>query len=346
MRVICYTKGIRNETRNFIYVTRKEKTIMSDNTQVNTGKGAESPKNTQITRSIRANTEDFEQLKAVAEKLGMSQGAAFSQLLASWELHHASDTMQEQAGAVKAVQNLLAQVQQLFVGQFAAMSSLEAEAKKASGVEVERLRRELEDSRKREEAARRDRDDAVMAEQQARNEAKAADDALAKVQAVTKEQLDQAKAAQGEAEKKAADATAALDALKGAADDARAERDAAKKAAEEAKKEADNLRDRAAACDMAERERDAAQAEVANLKADLKDEKAERRQAAADLTDLMKAVEGRIDKAVAEAVKTKELELRAEFNKSFNEKVKAIRKEAKEQAEQKIKEIEAQYKSE
>ena len=38
----------------------------------------------QMTRSIRASKADFDALKDVAERLGMSQGAAFSQLLASW----------------------------------------------------------------------------------------------------------------------------------------------------------------------------------------------------------------------------------------------------------------------
>lgn len=320
--------------------------MADNNTQGNTINGAENPKNTQITRSIRANTKDFEQLKAVAEKLGMSQGAAFSQLLASWELHHASDTLQEQAGAVKAVQSLLAQLENLFKGQFAAMSTLEAEAKKASGAEIEKLRRELEDARSRERAAREDADAAVLAEQAATSEKKAAEDAVKQIQLDATTKINAAETARNEAEKKAANATDALDVLKTSLAEAKAERDEARAKASEAIKVSESMKVRAAACEKAESERDAAQAEIANLKEELKSEKADRRKAAADLTDLMKAVDARIDKAVAEAVKTKELELRAEFNKSFNEKVKAIRKEAKEQAEQKIKEIEAQYKSE
>lgn len=238
----------------------------------------------QMTRSIRANKADFDALKEVAERLGMSQGAAFSQLLASWELHHASDTMQEQAGAVKAVQELLAQLQNLFSGQFAAMSALEAEAKRAAGAEVEDLRRKLDASREDEAAARAD----VEAAQVAVNEAQKAQKAAEAAQRDAQKAQKAAEAAQAEAETKRETAESMVTALQEAAADARKERDDAKA---DALRYYQGMRELKAQADEYERTKAALTEErekIKELRKELEAEKADRRKATADLADLVK----------------------------------------------------------
>lgn len=279
----------------------------------------------QMTRSIRANKADFDALKEVAERLGMSQGAAFSQLLASWELHHASNTMQEQAGAVKAVQELLAQLQNLFSGQFAAMSALESEAKKAAGVEVESLRRQLVAARDDEQAARADADEAQKAAQAAKEAKKAAQEAEAK-----------AKAEKDEASCKRKIAEDTVAALQSAAEDARKERDAAKAEAERLTQELATAQERAAGYDTAVTALDAEKAKVQELRDELAAEKADRRKAVNDLTELMKAVDARIDKAKTEAAKAAKAELRSQYDKQYNDALEELRKKADEEVERRV----------
>ena len=279
----------------------------------------------QMTRSIRANKADFDMLKEVAERLGMSQGAAFSQLLASWELHHASDTMQEQAGAVKAVQELLAQLQNLFSGQFAAMSALESEAKKAAGVEVESLRRQLVAARDDEQAAR---DDAAAA-QKAMQDAKAAQRAAEKKQKEAEE-------AEAEASCKRKIAEDSLTAVQSAAEDARKERDAAKAEAERLTQELATAQERAAGYDTAVTALDAEKAKVQELRDELAAEKADRRKAVNDLTELMKAVDARIDKAKAEATKAAKAELKGQYDKQYKEALNDMQEKAKAEVERRV----------
>lgn len=286
----------------------------------------------QMTRSIRATKKDFDALKDVAEKLGMSQGAAFAQLLASWELHHASDTLQEQAGAVKAAQTLLAQLENLFTGQFAAMSALEAEAKRAAGAEVEDLRRKLLASREDEAAARAD----VEAAQQAVTEAKAAQRAAEQAQRDAEKAQRAAEQAQADAEHKRASAESMVTALQEAAADARAERDAEKADALRYYNGMRELKERADGYERAMKDLAAERAKNTELKADLEAEKTDRRKAAADLADLMKAVDGRVEAAKAEAVKVAKAEMKTAYDKKYNEAVAKIEQEARERTEQAI----------
>lgn len=279
----------------------------------------------QMTRSIRANKADFDALKEVAERLGMSQGAAFSQLLASWELHHASDTMQEQAGAVKAVQELLAQLQNLFSGQFAAMSALESEAKKAAGVEVESLRRQLVAARDDEQTARAD----AEAAQTALKDAKAAQRAAEKKQKEAEE-------SEAEASCKRKIAEDSLTAVQSAAEDARKERDAAKAEAERLTLELATAQERAAGYDTAVTALDAEKAKVQELRDELAAEKADRRKAVNDLTELMKAVDARIDKAKAEATKAAKAELKGQYDKQYKEALNDMQEKAKAEVERRV----------
>ena len=279
----------------------------------------------QMTRSIRANKADFDMLKEVAERLGMSQGAAFSQLLASWELHHASDTMQEQAGAVTAVQELLAQLQNLFSGQFAAMSALESEAKKAAGVEVESLRRQLVAARDDEQTARAD----AEAAQTALKDAKAAQRAAEKKQKEAEE-------AEAEASCKRKIAEDSLTAVQSAAEDARKERDAAKAEAERLTQELATAQERAAGYDTAVTALDAEKAKVQELRDALAAEKADRRKAVNDLTELMKAVDARIDKAKAEATKAAKAELKGQYDKQYKEALNDMQEKAKAEVERRV----------
>ena len=279
----------------------------------------------QMTRSIRANKADFDMLKEVAERLGMSQGAAFSQLLASWELHHASDTMQEQAGAVKAVQELLAQLQNLFSGQFAAMSALESEAKKAAGVEVESLRRQLVAARDDEQTARAD----AEAAQTALKDAKAAQRAAEKKQKEAEE-------AEAEASCKRKIAEDSLTAVQSAAEDARKERDAAKAEAERLTQELATAQERAAGYDTAVTALDAEKAKVQELRDALAAEKADRRKAVNDLTELMKAVDARIDKAKAEATKAAKAALKGQYDKQYKEALNDMQEKAKAEVERRV----------
>lgn len=279
----------------------------------------------QMTRSIRASKADFDALKDVAERLGMSQGAAFSQLLASWELHHASDTMQEQAGAVKAAQALLAQLENLFTGQFAAMSALEAEAKKAASAEVETLRRQLVAARDDEQAARADADAAQKAAQAAKEAKKAAQEAEAK-----------ARAEKDEASCKRKIAEDALAAVQSAAADARAERDKATAESERLMQELAVLQEKAAGYDTAVAALDAEKAKVAELREELTAEKADRRKATNDLTELMKSVDARIDKAKAEATKAAKAELKGQYDKQYKEALNDMQEKAKAEVERRV----------
>lgn len=279
----------------------------------------------QMTRSIRASKADFDALKDVAERLGMSQGAAFSQLLASWELHHASDTMQEQAGAVKAAQTLLAQLEDLFSGQFAAMSALEREAKKAASAEVETLRRQLVAARDDEQAARADADEAQKAAQAAKEAKKAAQEAEAK-----------AKAEKDEASCKRKIAEDALAAVQSAAADARAERDKATAESERLMQELAVLQEKAAGYDTAVAALDAEQAKVAELRKELAAEKADRRKAVNDLTELMKGFDARIDKAKAEAAKAAKAELKGQYDKQYKEALNDMQEKAKAEVERRV----------
>ena len=288
----------------------------------------------QMTRSIRANKADFDALKEVAERLNMSQGAAFSQLLASWELHHASDTMQEQAGAVKAAQALLAQLENLFTGQFAAMSALEAEAKKAASAEVEALRRQLVAARDDEQAARDDAAAAQKVAQAAKEAKKAAQEAEAK-----------AKAEKDEASCKRKIAEDALAALQSAAADARKERDAAKDEAERLSKELAATQERAAGYDTAVAALDAEKAKVAELRKELAAEKADRRKATNDLTELMKGFDARIDKAKNEAAKAAKAELRSQYDKQYNEAVRDMQEKARKEIERRVAEAKQETES-
>ena len=286
----------------------------------------------QMTRSIRATKRDFDALKDVAERLGMSQGSAFAQLLASWELHHASDTMQEQAGAVKAAQTLLAQLENLFSGQFAAMSALEAEAKKAASAEMESLRRQLAAAREDESAARAD----VEAAQAATNEAKAAQKVAEAAQRDAEKAQRAAEAAQADAEAKRASAEQMVSALQEAAADARAERDAEKADALRYYNRMREIKEQAEGYERAMKELAAERAKNTELKADLEAEKTDRRKAAADLADLMKAVDARIDKTREEAIKAAKAELREEYNKKYAAAVAKAEKDAQARAEKAI----------
>lgn len=286
----------------------------------------------QMTRSIRATKRDFDALKDVAERLGMSQGAAFAQLLASWELHHASDTLQEQAGAVKAAQTLLAQLENLFTGQFAAMSALEAEAKRAAGAEVEDLRRKLDASREDEAAARAD----VEAAQAVAHEAATAQKAAEQAQRDAEKAQRAAEQAQAEAEAKRASAEQMVSALQEAAADARAERDAEKADALRYYNGMRELREQADGYERAMKDLAAERAKNTELKADLEAEKTDRRKAAADLADLMKAVDARIDKTREEAIKAAKAELREEYNKKYAAAVAKAEKDAQARAEKAI----------
>jgi colicin import membrane protein len=288
----------------------------------------------QMTRSIRANKADFDALKEVAERLNMSQGAAFSQLLASWELHHASDTMQEQAGAVKAAQALLAQLENLFTGQFAAMSALEAEAKKAASAEVETLRRQLVAARDDEQAARSD----VLAAQEAMKDARAAQRAAEKKQKEAEE-------AQAEASCKRKIAEDALAAVQSAAADARAERDKATAEAERLTQEFAALQEKAAGYDNAVAALDAEKAKVAELREELAAEKADRRKATNDLTELMKSVDARIDKAKAEAAKATKAELKRQYDQQYNDALKELREKADEEVKRRVAEARQEFES-
>lgn len=288
----------------------------------------------QMTRSIRANKADFDALKEVAERLGMSQGAAFSQLLASWELHHASDTMQEQAGAVKAAQTLLAQLENLFTGQFAAMSALEAEAKKAASAEVETLRRQLVAARDDEQAARADADEAQKAAQAAKEAKKAAQEAEAK-----------AKAEKDEASCKRRIAEDALAAVQSAADDARKERDAAKAESATLNETVATLQEKAAGYDTAVAALDAEKAKVAELREELAAEKADRRKAMKDLTELMKGFDARIDKAKTDAAKAAKAELRSQYDKQYNDALEKLRKKADEEVKRRVAEAKQEFES-
>lgn len=279
----------------------------------------------QMTRSIRANKADFDALKEVAERLNMSQGAAFSQLLASWELHHASDTMQEQAGAVKAVQELLAQLQNLFSGQFAAMSALESEAKKAASVEVESLRRQLVAARDDEQAARADADEAQKAAQAAKEAKKAAQEAEAK-----------AKAEKDEASCKRKIAENALAAVQSAAADARKERDAAKAEAERLSQELAAAQERAAGYDTAVAALDAEKAKVAELQKELAAEKDDRHKAVDAMTEMTKTFNSRIDEAKAEATKAAKAELKGKYDKQYSEAVRDMQEKAKAEVERRV----------
>lgn len=286
----------------------------------------------QMTRSIRATKKDFDALKEIAERLGMSQGSAFAQLLASWELHHASDTMQEQAGAVKACQSLLAQLENLFTGQFAAMSALETEAKRAAGAELENLRRKLDAAREDEVAARAD----VETAQAATKEAKAAQKAAEQAQRDAEAKQAAAEQAQAEAEAKQVAAERTVSALQTAAEDARAERDTVKDELNRLYGEVQKLRERADGYDRATAALADARAKVSDLKADLIAEKADRRKVAADLMDLMKAVDGRVEAAKAEAVKVAKAEMKAAYDKKYNEAVVKLEQDARERAEKAI----------
>jgi chromosome segregation ATPase len=288
----------------------------------------------QMTRSIRANKADFDALKEVAERLNMSQGAAFSQLLASWELHHASDTMQEQAGAVKAAQALLAQLEDLFSGQFAAMSALEREAKKAASAEVETLRRQLVAARDDEQAARADADEAQKAAQAAKEAKKAAQEAEAK-----------AKAEKDEASCKRKIAEDALAAVRSAAEDARKERDAAKAEAATLNETVAALQEKAAGYDTAVAALDAEKAKVAELREELAAEKADRRKATNDLTELMKNVDARIDKAKTEAAKATKAELKRQYDQQYNDALEEMRKKANEEVERRVAKAKQEFES-
>ena len=286
----------------------------------------------QMTRSIRATKRDFDALKDVAEKLGMSQGAAFAQLLASWEMHHASDTMQEQAGAVKAAQTLLAQLENLFTGQFAAMSALEAEAKSAAGAEVEDLRRKLAAAREDEAAARAD----VEAAQTVANEAKAAQKVAEAAQKAAEKAQRAAEQAQADAEAKRAAAERTVSALQTAAEDARTERNTVKAEMNRLYEEVQKLREKADGYDRATAALADERAKVNELKADLTAEKADRRKVAADLMDLMKAVDGRVEAAKAEAAKVAKAELKTAYDKKYNEAVAKAEADAQARAEKAI----------
>ena len=286
----------------------------------------------QMTRSIRATKRDFDALKDVAERLGMSQGAAFAQLLASWELHHASDTLQEQAGAVKAAQTLLAQLENLFTGQFAAMSALEAEAKRAAGAEVEDLRRKLDASREDEAAARAD----VEAAQAVAHEAATAQKAAEQAQRDAEKAQRAAEQAQADAEAKRAAAERTVSALQTAAEDARTERNTVKAEMNRLYEEVQKLREKADGYDRATAALADERAKVNELKADLTAEKADRRIVAADLMDLMKAVDGRVEAAKAEAAKVAKAELKTAYDKKYNEAVAKAEADAQARAEKAI----------
>ena len=292
----------------------------------------------QMTRSIRASKADFDALKDVAERLGMSQGAAFSQLLASWELHHASDTMQEQAGAVKAAQTLLAQLEDLFSGQFAAMSALEREAKKAASAEVETLRRQLVAARDDEQAARADADEA----QKAMQDAKAAQRAAEKKQKEAEE-------AQAEASCKRKIAEDTVAALQSAADDARKERDAAKAEAERLTQELATAQERAAGYDTAVAARDDEKAKVQELREELAAEKADRRKAVDAMTEMTKTFNSRIDEAKAEAAKAAKAEAKAElkgkYDKQYNEAVRDMQEKARKEIERRVAKAKQEFES-
>lgn len=286
----------------------------------------------QMTRSIRANKGDFEELKAVAERLGMSQGAAFSQLLASWKLHHASDTMQEQAGAVKAAQALLAQLEDLFSGQFAAMSALEREAKKAASAEVETLRRQLVAARDDEQAARAD----AEAAQAAMKDAKASQRAAESAQAEAEKKQNKAEEAEAEAARKREIAEDTLAAMQGAIADARTERDKAQAEAERLSQELAALQEKAAGYDNAVAALDAEKAKVAELRKELAAEKADRHKAVDAMTEMTKTFNSRIDEAKAEAAKAAKAELKGKYDKQYNEAVKDIQEKAKAEVERRV----------
>lgn len=286
----------------------------------------------QMTRSIRGSKQDFDTLKRVAKELGMSQGAAFSQLLASWELHHASSEMQEQAANVKAAQSLLAQLEHLIVGQYSAMDALEAEAKKAASAEMESLRRQLSAAREDEAAARAD----VEAAQTAMSEAKAAQKAAERTahDAVTAQVAAEDARAKAEAKQTAAERT--VSALQTAAEDARAERNTVKDELTRLYGELQKLRERADGYDRATAALADARAKISDLKADLIAEKADRRKVAADLMDLMKSVDGRVEAAKAEAVKVAKAEVKVEYDKRYAAAVAKAEADAQARAEKAI----------
>lgn len=285
---------------------------MNENTQDLEQHEAEHNEAESMTRSIRGTKADFDTLKRIAEELGMSQGAAFAQLLATYELHHASDTMSEQAANVKAAQSLLAQLEQLIVGQYSAMSALENEAKSAASAELEDVRRKLAAARDDEQAARADADAAIASAKAARDEMKAAEAAKAEAEK---------KAATADAE--AAEAKSMYDALKQAAADARSERDHAKAAAENAKTELDslkaeieNLRDAAKAAETAKET-------IAELKQELAEAKQERREANKELNELVREFNSRIDKEREASLKVA-ADLKAE-NEKLREELQAAK---------------------
>lgn len=255
----------------------------------------------EITRSIRANRENFAYLNEIAANLGVKQGGAFEQLLSFWKLNHASDAMQSNAAAVEQVQELLGRLGKLFAGQFEQMRTLDEQARAAASIEIERVRGELDDAKKENERLKEATAAAVAAQHDAEEEAKAG--AAAAVEADERARKAEAEAAQ--AAKEATDALAALGATrdaiteaKTAAADAVEARKTAEAQAAKAVKERDAAR---AAQSKAEADATAARASLKDAKAEAKEIRKEHAAAIDKLADKLAAVQKDADARVTKA---------------------------------------------
>lgn len=172
----------------------------------------------EITRSIRANKEDFNQLNEIAASLGVKQGGAFRQLLSFWSLNHVSDEMREQAAQVEQVQELLGRIGDLFTAQFGAIKTTAESAKRAASAEMEKMRVDLKEAQDEIEHLKEACATAVAAQKNAEEEARAA-------VASAKEADDRARdaeVARDKSAKEAAESLSALSATREAIDDAKA----------------------------------------------------------------------------------------------------------------------------
>lgn len=306
-----------------------------------------------MTRSIRGSADDFEALKAIAEKLGISQGATLSQLLSFWQLEHAvseSALLQKQRGNVEQLSGLLAQINDLFRSQLNAIATAEEAGKRAESVKTAELEQSLAKAQNDAQTARQEL--TAAKDQASKNMATAHDElnkarADAKTAEATLKQAEQEKAAaeraKAQAEQQMQSALASVASLKASLEDAQKQRDDAKaEAAGNAQKLSDAFKQLDAYKDIGQQLKDAQRAAEtlktanAELKKDLGDAKLELKQvkddlrsAQADLRDLSKSFGERVDKERADAVAAVEPRIRKEYADKYNDRVKKLQEKTK-----------------
>lgn len=108
----------------------------------------------QVSRSIRANPETFEKLKAICESKGLKQGEAFEALLTAWEVQEAKGLIPERAADIADFDAHLQGIQKAFLRSLDLAQSAEARARISYAAQLDamsgtitRLEKDLKESR-------------------------------------------------------------------------------------------------------------------------------------------------------------------------------------------------------